>query len=95
MKYDAQYFVDKFSPIPDEQWTTGTYEDENGCKCALGHCGDGSDTETFEGSALMNIARAMLRDIVMINDRHDEDYLQLTPKARILAFLEDAKQTGY
>lgn len=37
-KFDTQYFLDKFSKIPANKWTTGDLNDGHRC-CALGHCG--------------------------------------------------------
>ena len=39
--FDTDYFIAKFSPIPDDQWTTGEFVNDNGARCALGHCGCG------------------------------------------------------
>lgn len=40
MKYDLEYFITKFSAIPECDWTEGNLEDQDNpeCKCALGHC---------------------------------------------------------
>lgn len=38
MNYDAKYFLNKFEAIPEERWTTGSYNNGHGQSCALGHC---------------------------------------------------------
>jgi hypothetical protein len=45
--YTVDYFIDKFTAIDDELWTTENYHDGNGCKCALGHCGMNDECETY------------------------------------------------
>ena len=97
MTYNADYFIEGFSGIPDEFWCTEYYSDGKGRFCALGHLG----VENFqvntpeEVSALEYIIYDSLglyvSDIVDGNDRR---YQQSTPKARILASLEDAKKIG-
>jgi len=62
MKYDIQYFIDKFEAIPAEKWTRGVvYDASNDTYCALGHCGireaGGRWTKTEEANALENIYR--------------------------------------
>jgi hypothetical protein len=89
--YNAQYFIDKFSTIPEEKWCTGKFEDEHGRHCALGHCGARkSFVRTEEANALSALIWPM-----SINDGDADDYQQPTPKQRILAALEDAKKKGY
>jgi len=40
MDYSIEYFIEKFSTIPEEKWTVKQLEDsETGAHCALGHCG--------------------------------------------------------
>lgn len=64
MKYDIQYFIDKFEAIPADKWTRGVvYDVSMDTYCALGHCGvrDGGKntgwTKTEEANALENIYR--------------------------------------
>lgn len=84
MTFTAQYFIDKFSAIPDEEWCTRQYTDSNGRHCAVGHCVN-ADERTglgllFDGTP-----------IPMINDGEEPRYPQETPRARILAALHDIK----
>ena len=82
---NKQYFIDKFTAIPDEQWTTGFFTDKEGRHCALGHCGAPSGYEWRALSEL--VGRATQSCISNINDGKDPNFQQLTPKARILAAL--------
>lgn len=38
MKYTKEYFIEKFSNIPEENWVS-TSLGKDGKHCALGHCG--------------------------------------------------------
>lgn len=101
MKYDVDYFLNKFEAIPEEKWITGDLE-FNGCHCALGHAGvvdNGSQwVETEESIALaillggnMNISPYdRFRVVYRINDNKVR-YNHETPKQRILAALNDVK----
>lgn len=53
-KFDVDYFINKFSKIPEENWLTGFLGEEGfGVHCALGHCGvHGEYKETKESKAL-------------------------------------------
>lgn len=37
-KYTVQYYIDKFSKIPENKWTTNAFGEGN-ARCANGHCG--------------------------------------------------------
>ena len=95
MKYDVDYFINKFEAIPEEQWCTGAFslcdENENTQHCALGHCGYGVGTKTVEGEALISLFEPEL--LPMINDDRSIEYSQSTPKQRILAALYDIKKS--
>jgi len=81
--FDVDYFIKKFEAIPDEDWTTGQFENDIGQRCALGHC-------TFiESASLKDI---LLDEVAEINDGTDGQYQQETPKSRILAALKDIKE---
>lgn len=52
-KYNAEYFINKFSKIPNSSWTdNGEYSNQDGSKCALGLCGANYTSNTKEGTAL-------------------------------------------
>lgn len=102
--FTKQYFIDKFTAIPDERWTTNSLEYKGAC-CALGHCGVRDWIPTDE-------SRALIALFTTLNLRYNEDdhmlteepvwrvndtnvrgrYPQATPKARILAALNDIKE---
>lgn len=93
---DAQYFIDKFSEIPDSEWRCdGFYGGDGEPKCALGHCGHrdiGLNKATAESNALYEaILKACPGGVTKLNDEPSEKFPQLTPKARILAALELSK----
>lgn len=90
--YTVDYFIDKFSKIPEDKWQMGGYHNKDKTKfCAFGHCGideySGWKSKS-EADALLNI----LPIAVSVNDGEHEDYRQLTPKQRILAALNDIKK---
>jgi hypothetical protein len=92
VKYTVDYFIEKFSAIPDEKWWTGDYENK-GRFCALGHCGEkfmrGGMTE--ESMALGRLFEEyLICAVASVNDGKGL-YPQPTPKARILAALQDIK----
>lgn len=92
---NAQYFINKFEAIPEDQWCVDEYENQDGCKCAYGHCGVNIGNTTDEGFALHEIIHSGLRVFVdMVNDGSAIGYNQATPKQRILAALRDAKSKG-
>ncbi len=97
--YDIDYFINKFTAIPDDKWTTRRYETINDKCCALGHCGERTTKHTIEATTLNDIIanshiippQSKSTTIVYINDGDHNDYKQDTPKARILAALNDIK----
>ena len=103
-KYTVDYFIEKFSAIPDEKWIVGDYADDRGCCCALGHCGyrfiGGSIFNpvntggTDEGAALSRLFDEHHLSVPLVNDQIEARYQQPTPKARILAALADIKAKG-
>lgn len=93
MVYNVNYFIKKFEAIPEEKWTTGAFEDECGCKCALGHCGyTESGLESQEG---IELTRLLKHRAAAINDGGQPKYDQPTPKQRILAALNDVKNETF
>jgi hypothetical protein len=104
-KFTVDYFIEKFSKIPDKNWCTQYLLSSLGKSCALGHCGVRSNNiiafggiEHEEGSALAKIlAPVSMQDaeysvVYEINDGHNYNYKQPTPKQRILAALYDIKK---
>ncbi len=93
IKYNINYFIRKFSAIPENKWTTFEYG-ENDIHCVFGHCGMRKKDISIEGNAeaeaFVELFDAKVR-IVQINDGYNCHYQQLTSKARILAALYDLK----
>lgn len=96
MPYDKQYFIAKFSAIPDDQWCEDVLTDRQR-HCALGHCGvthlsDEGVGLTDEAAALEGLlpwTKGESSATGAINDGKHPLYQQETPKARILAALND------
>lgn len=86
MKYNTEYFINKFERIPDNKWTTGTLV-RGHKKCVFGHCGG---YETEEANAIANIIIDNLTCTPMcINDGWYDNQIVMrslgnTPKERIL-----------
>jgi len=99
-KFTVGHFITKFEAIPEEKWATGDYVNyvDPTCRCALGHCGWGSDTSNFvttaEGDTLNKILPRTrnLFAAAAINDGKNPLYQQSTPKQRILAALRDVQE---
>lgn len=89
MKYDLDYFIHKFSAIPEERWTTGKYVDDNGCKCALGHLGESMIDTTEESKQLT----WLVYDIDEVNDNRLNKYSHYgtTPKQRVVNYLKSLR----
>jgi len=108
MKYTAQYFIDKFTLIPEDKWTTGVLNNGKAC-CVLGHCGliefyNSIDDYPEEIIALIVMFSKLIKNkgrpwdqlsnVYEINDYKSLPYFQSTPKERILAALNDLKNMG-
>ena len=92
-KYDADYFIRKFSAIPARLWCTDYLMLADGRRCARGWCGVLPPTreQTPEDIALFRVLNG---ETVSINNGYLTGYPQKTPRARILAALRDAKKAG-
>lgn len=87
-KYTVDYFIKKFSKIPNNKWTTGQFvSDLDPTKrCALGHCQVlRGGIKTAEASALVKL----IKTPTLINDWYGK---HKTPKGRILAALREVKR---
>lgn len=92
-EYNIEYFIEKFSAIPEDRWAMGTVLSENR-SCALGHCGvrvaesGTAYTSTEEADALVKIfggADKLNFGIVWrVNDNCVDIRWGDTPKERIL-----------
>ncbi len=70
MNYNAKYFINKFSAIPDDKWIVGIFVDNSGDKCcALGHCGASYTSGSKEANALSTlIFKTLGCSVAFIND---------------------------
>lgn len=85
MKYDIDYFINKFENIEEDKWWTNSFHDFERTKfCALGHCGRDFIVDTQEAKELVNIAPL----IVVVNDF---PVYGSTPKSRVINYLKDLK----
>lgn len=98
-KFNLEYFIKKFSDIPEEKWTTGQFVDESGCMCAYGHCGDRKGQE--DGKESKDLSRIImdkdevwpyhLADINDGNYDHEETYGN-NPKDRVVNYLKSLRK---
>lgn len=63
-KFNLDYFIRKFSRIPRNKWTKGTFH-SHGRSCALGHCGEGKWVDGGSAGKLLQLAP----NIIMANDK--------------------------
>lgn len=92
-KFDLEYFIKKFEAIPEDQWTTGRYEDDKGCKCAYGHCGLSKGQHcNKESDALDDITRPKTF-MSRVNDNVDGNFNDFgsTPKQRVVNYLKSLR----
>ncbi len=104
-QFTVDYYIQKFSQIPEENWTKGDMGRGN-IHCAIGHCNvkDGDISEKGdilieEGQELAKLIYLvspqddLFTTVFYINDsRYKTNYKQETPKQRILAALHDVKE---
>ena len=106
-KHFLKWAIAFYEAIPDERWCCGHYVRWFGPmeqNCSLGHLGVRASEEIqlgFLGAEDGNAVAAKLcivtdQEIAAINDGKRAEYPQPTPKARVLAFLQDllAKKIG-
>lgn len=95
--YRAKDFARLFRSIPDEQWTTGSYRNGDDSKrCALGHAGADFGSPCEASNALEDICiGAFNRHAAFINDSRSTDFPQPTPKLRMVAAMDKAKELGF
>lgn len=97
MSYDVDYYIKKFTAIPERKWTTRVLNiaGTDIC-CALGHCGERIMGTTMESRTLFSMFHKKLGvEVPTVNDGapitmgySDVPYLGDTPRERILAALE-------
>lgn len=85
-----------FKAIPEEQWMTKYYNNAGQTRfCALGHLGSGNVTGvTSVGVRLQKMFRKAFGKftVAKVNDHKSEAFPQPTPKARILAALNEMEK---
>ena len=103
--FTTDYFIEKFSAIPDNQWVTGSFR-KDGQRCALGHCGVTSTLRlTPEAKALCSLFEEYFKTrrypsqidlmikgasrVMLVNDIEQP---HTTPKGRILKVLGDIRE---
>ena len=82
--------------IPDERWQVGSYGTYGGRCCAVGHLGL-ADRMPHDGDPMGDMRRTVKEAAVgllgvaltAINDGRDPRFQQPTPKARVLAALDE------
>lgn len=106
--YTIQYFIDKFSVIPEDQWCSFSLISPDGKRCALGHCLSKETTfynanAWLDGGIPVNPEIAGLAaiginyidgqfSIVSVNNGEDLRFQQPTEKQRVLAALQWCKE---
>lgn len=96
MNYNADYFINKFEPIPESKWCIYAMINDKGQKCARGHCNAGIRMDikiypSIEDNALCELFEKLGHQVWDVNNGYHGPYQQLTPKQRILAALRDIK----
>lgn len=95
-KYDVNYFIKKFSKIPESKWCVRERVNRNGQRCAHGLCYDDNDyymypSNSVEESLQKLASKFGYTGIGPINNGTDKRYKQKTPKKRVIAALMDLK----
>lgn len=102
--YTIQYFIDKFSAIPEDQWCSHMQHNAQGQRCAYGHCVPLEDRNHWfsngllypEGQALGKLDELYFPErpfhMANINNGSDERFQQPTEKQRVLAALQWCKE---
>lgn len=100
--FTISHFIARFEAIPEDRWCEYELIDRQGRRCAIGHlhgsklnmhrddltarCGK---DETDESRAFAGPIKLRGISISDVNDGRDSHYQQSTPKARVLACLND------
>jgi hypothetical protein len=89
MEYNVDYFINKFTDIPAENWCVGYYFQDNGKRDVLGHCGHSGFLDSEESKAL----KTMFFDYLKVSPSEVNDgvnkYKGDNPKDRILEALNE------
>lgn len=93
MKYDVNYFIKKFTAIPEKAWCTQVFDNKCGQHCALGHCGiiPNKVPYTKESNELsLLFIKYYYFNVTTVNDNIYSNN-EPTPKLRILKALKTIK----
>lgn len=104
--FTIQYFIDKFTAIPEDQWCSYTQVNAQGQRCAYGHCvpedlrkgNTGVNALAFpEGKAFYQLEKIYFSGLrnfsfAHINNGEEERFQQPTEKQRVLAALQWCKE---
>lgn len=91
--YDLQFFRSFFAGIPDDKWCVGTRTNYRGQRCALGHLSPVENA--FKDTPMTQALNELFLDGIRMypayvnNGFYVSYYPQSTPKARILAAIDD------
>lgn len=96
-KYTVDYFLTKFTAIPEDKWCQNEYKNAAGQHCAFGLCG--ASNTIFGPASFPEEAKALDAmfnrhlgvSVPNLNDGHIMRFTQATPKQRILAGLKEIK----
>lgn len=98
-KYDIDFFIAKFTAIPASKWTIGVLEDDQGRKCALGHCGARMPNQVigygadFRHTAQSKALRRIIPLVECFNDdANNSTGTGKTPRTRVLNVLREIKR---
>ncbi len=71
--YDIDYFIEKFSAIPDDKWGKYNLRNNAGQRCALGHCGVKSLDEDPDEEVIRlgKILKPFYKNSLKFNDPFD------------------------
>ncbi len=88
----AEDFYNFYSNISEDKWCKGSFSNEFGECCALGHLGEGYKNPNYskDGVKLTDRLYEVMSPFspVMVNDGDYVEFMDDTPKKRILAALK-------
>lgn len=98
--YTIEYFINKLSVIPENNWYVGDYENpfDSSQKCAAGWCGGNKNNqESVEATKFYHVFSKLGNGLTIadVNDGKTPLYQQHTPKQRIMSALYDIYEKIY
>jgi|GEM_PF-3178160 len=94
-KYTVDFFIEKFSKIPEKNWIVGRLRDKSdpNKRCALGHCG--MNPNSFKHTLMSLSLKELFKcsSVIDVNDNCTGKYKYFgkTPKTRILKMLKNIR----